>query len=271
VKVLDRCRRLCLKWAVDSLNDEVRRQRNIITVLTQRLEFLMSMFGIDDGTMQNVDLMAEDPPSQAVVDERRAGGASACRTFQNAVGSAIYAEQQQQERRAMNFVVCGLPVTKDIDDKKAVEQLCDKEMQMQVNIRSCRRLGKQQNDKIQPILVRANTAEEAATVISNAKLLRRSEDMLVRRQVYVNADLTKAQAAAAYERRCQRRKRQQDRASQDVRLSTVTADALPVFACNVDSYNVSGCAAVQNTLPSAGLGTLNPAASSFLPEGQHDS
>ena len=145
-----------------------------------------------------------------------------------------------------------------------MELLCDKEMQMQVKIQSCRRLGRQKTDKIQPILVRASTAEEAATVIHNAKLLRRSKDSLVRSQVYINADLTKAQASAAYERRCQRRMRQQDKASQQVpSVSTVNIDESPVSAHHTDSYSASVCPALQNSLPLASTGALNPAASSF--------
>ena len=142
-------------------------------------------------------------------------------SFQNAVLSAVCVEQQKQESRAKNFVVSGLPVDPNDDVKKVVEQLCDKELNMQPCIRSCRKLGRRVEGKVQPILVSLHTVDAAASVISKAKQLRKSADFRVKSQVYINPDLTRAQSAAAYELRCQRRKAR-DRVNQ--RLHNVHTD-----------------------------------------------
>ena len=49
--------------------------------------------------------------------------------------------------------------------------------------------------------------DHASRILSEAKTLRHSDDMLVRNQVFINPHLTKAEAMAAYEQRCQRRLR----------------------------------------------------------------
>ena len=214
-------------------SEEVTRQRNVINVLTQRLSFMMSMFGIDDGVLLNDDRNADGGGSVSEVKISRGNATSGNATntansvlspkdsFQSAVLSAVCVEQQKQESRAKNFVVSGLPVGSNDDVKKAIDQLCEKELNMQPCIRSCRQLGRRVEGKVQPILVSLHTVDEAASVISKAKQLRNSADPLVKRQVYINPDLTKAQSAAAYELRCQRRKAR-DRENQ--RLQIVRTD-----------------------------------------------
>jgi len=233
-----------LSRKVDELSYEVERQRNVINLLTQRLSFMMSMFGIEDRVLQNDSLNAlvqsgnEDKqdsdssashvPADAVTADRdrdayRPSASSTTHnlspkdSFRSAVMTAVYTEQHTLESRAKNFVVSGLPDSTDVDDKTAVEQLCHTEMNIRPNIRSCRRLGKRVVGKVQPVLVSVYTVDEASSVISNAKRLRKSTDLLVKSQVFINPDLTKAQSAAAYELRCQRRKKLQDRMKQNAR------------------------------------------------------
>jgi len=90
--------------------------------------------------------------------------------------------------------------------------------------------------KNQPILVSVSSADEALAVISSAKKLRQSADPMVNSQVFINVDLTKAQAAAAYEQRCLRRKKLQDRLNQSTRLSTiqVTEDSAVIYSVDLD-------------------------------------
>ena len=229
---------LNLSRKVDELSCEVERQRNIINLLTQRLSFMQSMFGIEDGVLQNgfaspptqsgndkqdfdmsashahADTVTADPDGAVYSADRATRNPSPKDSFRSAVLSAVYSERHTSDTRAKNFVVSGLPVNSDVDDKTAVEQLCQTEMNIRPNIRSCRRLGKRVEGKVQSVLVSVYTVDEASSVISNAKQLRKSNDSLVKGQVFINADLTKAQSAAAYELRCQRRKKLQDRMNQ---------------------------------------------------------
>ena len=72
---------------------------------------------------------------------------------------------------------------------------------------------------------------DAELVISHAKELRNASDEYVRAKVYINADLTTAEAKAAYEQRCPRRQRefvssdlQRQRQRADNQLSSQPAD-----------------------------------------------
>ena len=49
------------------------------------------------------------------------------------------------------------------------------------------------------------------TILSDAKLLRKSHNDFVRANVFRNADLTQAEASVAYEERCRRRRRREAR------------------------------------------------------------
>jgi len=242
---------------VEELNREVTRQRSVISVLTQRLSFMMSMFGIDDGVLTNSDATADSDSS--VIDAKNGGpgdvvqasnsAMSAKDSFRGAVLSTVYVEQKQQESRAKNLVISGLPVGGPDDDKTVIERLCDKELNVQPSIRSCRRLGKRVEGRVQPVLVSLNSAAEASSVISKAKMLRQSADPLVKSHVYINPDLTKAQSAAAYELRCQRRKAR-DRMNQRS------------FAVPIAQPPSTPSEFKQSTGPAS---TLNTLASAFVP------
>jgi hypothetical protein len=81
------------------------------------------------------------------------------------------------------------------------------EFDLVTDISVCKRLGQQVAGKIQPLLVMLSNPDHASRILSEAKKLRHSDDMLVRNQVFINPHLTKAEAMAAYEQRCQRRLR----------------------------------------------------------------
>jgi len=58
---------------------------------------------------------------------------------------------------------------------------------------------------VQPLLVSVYSKEQAASIVSSAKILRKSDSPVVKDNIYINPDLTKAHATAAYQLRCQRR------------------------------------------------------------------
>ena len=79
-------------------------------------------------------------------------------------------------------------------------------------MRYCRRLGKVIPGKVQPLLVTVRSEEQALT---------QSLDPTVRDHVYFNPDLTKAQANAAYQARCQRGQLQAARNSRSSNTSAL--------------------------------------------------
>jgi len=104
-------------------------------------------------------------------------------------------------------VIAGLKTTKYDDEKAVVAGMIWSEFGKQVTVKLCKRLGKQATDRTQNLLVTLSSADDAAFLIQNARMLRQSTNSLVRSTIYINADLTPAEALAAYEARCARRLR----------------------------------------------------------------
>lgn len=215
---------------VDQLVKKVKDQQRTIDRLTQQVGFLLSYLGLEDkqvaaaaataatgrptafaptaGTSSSSSGAAISSPatmSYAAVSAGRPVPLSAA--LKQAVVSAVYRDFEDKERRNRNVVVSGLPIGA-VSDAIAVMDLLSREFGRDFNIAKCRRLGRQQNGKIQPLLVTLDSEMHASHVSQNARLLRQSSDELVRKSVYINPDLTKAEAFTAYQNRCDRRQRQ---------------------------------------------------------------
>ena len=134
--------------------------------------------------------------------------------FRNAVVSAVYADFEEKDRRAKTVVISGLSLS-SLSDKAIVEKLCSTEFRFVPHINRCRRLGQPRSGRIQPVLVVLESATNAEFLDKNAKMLRHSADPIVRNSVFINADLTKAEALTAYQRRCRRRELATARRSAD--------------------------------------------------------
>jgi hypothetical protein len=219
---------------------ELQELRRTVTMLEQRVDFLLSFLGIvspfdDGGDGGNVD--GSMPPVGA--DDRSwasvaVGSAPTVRNdvsasrrpvvrgpdpktvnpvlsnpMRQAVISAVYSDLQSQARRAANIVVTGLTPDVSTTDEVAIRNLIQNEFHCQPSIAKCRRLGKVNPGKIQPLLVTFNSEVQADHIISKARMLRQSSNEAFR-HVYINKDMTRAQATAEYHTRCRRRA---DRAS----------------------------------------------------------
>ena len=126
--------------------------------------------------------------------------------FREAAVSAVYADLRQKDSRKNYIILSGLP-SRQCNDKLSVAKLFKDEFDLVTDISVCKRLGQQMTGKIQPLLVVLSNPDHASRILSDAKRLRHSVDTLVRNQVFVNPHLTKAEAMAEYEQRCQRRLR----------------------------------------------------------------
>ena len=115
--------------------------------------------------------------------------------------SAVYVDLEQKKRRANKIIISGLPVA--ADDRQGVQSFLQvefDEISPHLQVTSTRRLGRQQSDRIQPLLATCSNVDDAQFILNNA-MLRKSANSLVRGQVYINPDLTKAEASAAFEMR----------------------------------------------------------------------
>jgi len=74
-----------------------------------------------------------------------------------------------------------------------------------VDIISTKRVGKTRDLKPQLLMVNLKTEAEAQNIIRSARQLRKSHDSYVKANVYINANLTPAEAKASYELRQRRR------------------------------------------------------------------
>jgi hypothetical protein len=145
-------------------------------------------------------------------------------TLQQSVVAAVYVDQSIKKRREASLIVSGLAPTETMPDMELFANLCATELQVQPDIISAKRLGHLQTGKIQPLLVYLKQADQAKKLISQAKLLRRSSNSAVREQVFINPNLTKAEAAAAHQIRVQRRLAQQQRRQERTTFGQPTAE-----------------------------------------------
>jgi hypothetical protein len=99
---------------------------------------------------------------------------------------------------------------KAVFDLLTTEFAWDTDLCPGVSVARCRRLGKPQDGKLQPILVTLDTRDQAEFYIKNACLLRQSNQPEIRKNVFINPDLTPSEGKAAFELRQRRRMRKQD-------------------------------------------------------------
>jgi len=155
----------------------------------------------DSSTKQSVRNAADKMNYSNAVRQKQ----TAVTTFRTAVAKAVYVETKTLQNRSRNFVVSGLQIIEGQSDRERVATLCKRELNIQPDIVTCKRLGQLIEGKIQPLLVSVSTSDQASRIISRAKLLRSSNDISVSNSVYINAHQTKAESQAAYEMRCLRR------------------------------------------------------------------
>ena len=130
-----------------------------------------------------------------------------------------------------------------------MSKLVFKEFGMDLRIVQCKRLGKSpttNEGRPQPLRVVFESAFIARDVIDSAKYLRRSTDEYVRGTVFINADLTHAEAEAAYHARCERRRLQQLK-SKSTSATTATTESRAQHQQQSVSLATSSAACVLST------------------------
>ena len=175
-------------------------------------------------------------------------------SVRRAVLTAVHTEMQTKQARERNIVITGLRRSNTTQDRDLVSKLVFEEFGMDLRIVQCKRLGKSpttNEGRPQPLRVVFESASIARDVIDSAKYLRRSTDEYVRGNVFINADLTRAEAEAAYHARCERRRLQQLKSKstsattesraqhQQQSVSLATSSAACVLSTNSRDVNAS--------------------------------
>ena len=129
------------------------------------------------------------------------------RNLSDVVLSAIHKEQVNKDRRSKSVIVNGLSAGSGVSDKEHFRRLCSLELGIEPNIVYARRLGTSSSssaNRVKPLLIALRTADEASILINQSKSVDRGTNVAMR-SVFVNPNLSKDEAKAAYEERCRRR------------------------------------------------------------------
>jgi len=191
---------------------------------------------------------------------KRSPDASLC----HALTAAVYVDMRDSELRARNVVISGLSEGRSQTDKDIAANLFAHELNFQPNIQHCKRLGRHIAGKTRPMMVTFDSAEGVTACMEKAKVLRRSTNDSVREHVYINRDLTKAQAQAAYEMRCRRREAIAKRRDRDLNAVLDGAGNSATSATTAPDLNPSDGGG-NSTTSATTAPDLNPSASVFQP------
>ena len=125
--------------------------------------------------------------------------------MRGAVLTAVHEDMMARETRRKNIIISDLPLAHGISDTALVDDLIESEFGFRPLIARTRRLGRPIDGRIQPIAVTLSAINDAIYLVDNAKMLRKSANDNARQFIYINNDMTKAEAQAAFDQRNQRR------------------------------------------------------------------
>ena len=120
---------------------------------------------------------------------------------------SLHAEFADIRRRKSNVIVSGLKPVVGEDDCNLFSALCEENLSVKPAVirEKCKRLGKEKPDKPRLYLVALHSEDSAKELLRAARQLRKSTDNYTRENIFINADLTRAEAQFAYEQRVARR------------------------------------------------------------------
>ena len=207
-----------MRKQIDELATTVAKQSETIDKLTSLLNMVLKYLDISDGTQTSGTLKAElneirnsmelriHLPAEPRVELPSASTQMPPAAPIKGVLAAVHNEMQQQRQRRRNVVVNGLKPVDGVADADLFTALCETCLPVKPAIirERCHRLGRQQPGKIRPLLVTLRSDEAATELLQCARLLKDSE---AGAGVYINPNLTPAEAQAAFERRQRRRTR----------------------------------------------------------------
>lgn len=221
----------------DIINGDYQKQidtlKQQVELLTTQLNFVLSFIGITDQSISTIqqsvavitnsklvngDDTTYDTPTEATTMQlskptmyystavrQPATTRSHHSTLKESIVAAVYIDQSVKNRRASTIIVSGLQSTPASDDQSLFAGLCENEFGFRPDITTTKRLGQHRPGKIQPLLVALRHIDQAKQLVDSAKILRQSSDPTVKANVYINRNLTKAEADAAFQIREHRR------------------------------------------------------------------
>jgi hypothetical protein len=265
---------------VTELRQVISCQHEEIQRLRFQLDYVLSFLGItetcEETTPAAIPSAHEDDAANSpavnegngqtqwsdVVSKRQRQRQRQTENFQQSMVAAVYVDQTLKSRREASLIVAGLEPAVGTADAELFTSVCIAEFAIEPDITYTKRLGRSQVGKIQPLLVYLKRADQAQHLIKEATRLRQSLNPTTRSKIFINQNLTRAEAAAAYQIRLKRRqalqRRQQVRsadANRCVDHEPTTDDDAPM---NSRGFHSNSSFAIDTM-------RLNPSAEAFIP------
>lgn len=257
---------------------EILQLREIVGKQQRQIDSLLSMLGITPTPTVAVASSSVPVGPSSSQPPRKVPAAASAHSYAATVGNApalpaplkqavvvaVYRDLQEHDKRARNIVLSGMKAAADDQqDSHLASDLLEAEFGFKPTIEKCRRLGKKQPLRIQPLLLTLSTAKEASYYVTEAKRLRQSDNEHIRRSVYINRDVTKAEAQAAYISRCERRQRAADWQKRQAGASSTSQPMPPPPS---SSPSILGGTAMDDLAPSGSSSSnLNVLSNEFIP------
>lgn len=196
---------------ITNLKAVIKSQSDDIANLTAKLSYIMKYLELSDDATLDIavgngqagrsstsvnasdvaDRLSPSSSAGAVMSRRSPPTARA------AAVAAVYVEQNTKKRRSSSLVVSGLQPAVDMPDRQLFIMLCETEFNVCPDVVSTKRLGQLRPGNVQPMLVTLRDEDITTLLIERARTLRQSTNPFVHSSVYINANLTRAEAAAA--------------------------------------------------------------------------
>jgi len=179
----------------------------LTTTVTEMRAEMQKLESKINNVVLNNNITAVNKTETQTSENLSAGVSDSKRSF--ALSLSVHKTLHDLNRRQRNVVVTGIPESDDASsDKTVFEKFCEDNLTIKPAVRNCRRLGKIDVSRSKPrlLLIELSTPDNAKELRRSAARLRYSNDQSVR-SVYINADLSPAEAKLSYEQRERRRRR----------------------------------------------------------------
>ena len=165
------------------------------------------------------------------------------KSAENVLLAKVHNELNDKQRRARNVVVRGLMHIDGVDDLDVFASFCERNLPVKPAIDKCRRIGKTLPGKVQPLLVVLKNETAVTELLNCTPRLRTSTDETVK-SVFINRDLTAAQALAAYQLRAARRLQRQQQVVEQSHVDNSNSSGTvfagqPDFELHVNAGNLA--------------------------------
>ena len=142
-------------------------------ILKEIAELKQTTVGVKSESKDVVDqLSSEFTEIQAALVRNKKDDKGTCRpTAMKCVATAVHLDNIEKKKRSRNVVVSGLRPTQDKTDAELFLDLCESSLSVKpvFNADRCVRLGKQQGNRVRPLLVQLESEQSVSELLKSAR------------------------------------------------------------------------------------------------------